>query len=313
MPQQQKLQPIDDAFPDFFFVPGQHNGRYPNANSLLVLTNENPQEALLMDAGIGRHTLQKILHNMQITKVWLSHWHEDHVYGCPLLRKSGATIACHPNDIPVLQDVSLFNMLYKVTDTSLQKMFDEVLQSLGIENIPVVESLHTGKMYNVGNDHIIQVIHTPGHTKGHCCFYFPEARLIFLADIDLSGLGPWYGALDSSVDDFERSIQSVLALNAEYVITSHKGLYKGKVEIKKELQLYLDIIYNRDQRILVALGERKPKTSQDLVGKQIVYKNYNGEFKDYLPIAEGIMINLHLTRLLQKGKIAKEGTGYILQ
>jgi glyoxylase-like metal-dependent hydrolase (beta-lactamase superfamily II) len=316
MSQQQLLQPIDDAFPDFFFVRGQNDARYPNSHSLLIQTKDNPREALLIDAGVGQHTLLNILPTTNITKVWLSHWHEDHSYGCTILRQKGATIACHPDDIPVLRDASLINKMYITGGTPIGKYFAAVLESLGIEDLPVVDPLESGQAYNIGNDHRIQVIHTPGHTKGHCCFYLPEARLLFLADIDLSAIGPWYGALDSNVDDFEQSIQSVMALNAEIAISSHMGLFKGASEIKTRLQQYLNIIYDRDRLILEALGERTPKTAEQLVGKRIIYKKYAAKVKewiDYLYIAERFMINSHLTRLLNLGKIIKTGAGYVAQ
>jgi glyoxylase-like metal-dependent hydrolase (beta-lactamase superfamily II) len=313
MSQPPRLQSIDDAFPDFFFIPGQNDGRYPNSHSLLVLTNENPREALLMDAGVGRRSLLKILPTTKITRVWLSHWHEDHSYGCTLLRRKGATIACHPDDIPILNDVSRLHEMYMTAGTPLAQLFAAVVETLGIENLPVVDPLESGRSYNVGNDHSIQVIHTPGHSKGHCCFYLPEARLIFLADIELSSLGPWYGAIDSTVDDFEASINKVMGLKVEMAVTSHKGVFKGAAEIKKQLQQYLAIIYDRDRLILEGLRENTPKTAQDLVGKQIIYKKYNPEWKAYLLIAERYMIGLHLARLQKKGKVSETDMGYVAQ
>ncbi len=311
MVQSETLQPVDEAFPDFFFISGQNLGRYPNSHSLLILTKDDPKEALLIDAGVGRRTLLKVLPSIAIKRVWLSHWHEDHSYGCTMLCRKGATVACHNLDIPVLKDVSLLHKMYMTAGTPLVKLFDMVLDSLGIENLPAVDPLESGQTTNIGNDHTIQVIHTPGHSKGHCCFYLPESRLIFLADIELSSLGPWYGAIDSDVDDFEASIKKVIGLNVEYAVTSHKGMFKGAAEIKTQLQKYLDILYDRDRLILEGIGKTTPKTAQDLVGRQIIYKKYNPEWKDYLMIAERHMIGLHLTRLEKLGKIQKVDGGYV--
>ncbi len=311
MIQSEALPLVDDAFPDFYFISGQNLGRYPNSHSLLILINDDPKEALLIDAGVGRRTLIKILPKVNISRVWLSHWHEDHSYGCTMLYRKGATVACHNLDIPVLKDVSILHKMYMTAGTPLAKLFDMVLDSLGIKNLPAVDSLEAGQTINVGNDHNVQVIHTPGHSKGHCCFYLPESRLIFLADIELSSLGPWYGAIDSDVDDFEASIKKVMGLNLEYAITSHKGIFKGAAEIKTQLQQYLNILKDRDRLILEGIGQKTPKTAQELVGKQIIYRKYNPEWKDYLMIAERHMIGLHLARLEKRGKLRKVDGGYV--
>ncbi|MHA1432095.1 MAG: MBL fold metallo-hydrolase [Candidatus Freyarchaeota archaeon] len=69
----------------------------------------------------------------------------------------------------------------------------------------------------------LQVLHTPGHSRGHCCFLLPEEKIVFLSDIDLTSFGPWYGALDSNVDDFIDSIEKLKRMSFEIAVTSHKG------------------------------------------------------------------------------------------
>ncbi|GAH49589.1 unnamed protein product, partial [marine sediment metagenome] len=58
--------------------------------------------------------------------------------------------------------------------------------------------------------------------------------------------------------------------------------------------------------------EKIPKTTKDLIKKRIVYKNYEGEFANYLVISEDFIIQNHFDRLIQKGIIKKEDNGYIL-
>ncbi|MFX1254293.1 MAG: MBL fold metallo-hydrolase [Promethearchaeota archaeon] len=303
---------IDGQLPNFYFVSGENDGRYPNSHSLLITTSEKNNEAILFDSGIGHSLIKRILKDFKITKVFLSHWHEDHISGNYLLKKQGANFFCHPLDAPLLRDVSKFQEFYDTAGSPVADVFQEILSALKIENLTEIHKLKNNQEVQVGNDQKIKVLHTPGHSAGHCCYYEPEKRLIYLADIDLTGLGPWYGCLDSSVDDFEKSIRGLMEMNIEFAISGHKGLFTGKNEIKKQLKNYLDVIYIRDSKILDELSETKPKPIKELIGKGIVYKNYNNEWKEYLLIAENQMISKHVSRLIKKKKISKVDDGFLL-
>ena len=52
----------------------------------------------------------------------------------------------------------------------------------------------------------LEVLPAAGHTPGHSCFYFPRQELLFLADVDLTPFGPWYGDKSSSLEDFEATL-----------------------------------------------------------------------------------------------------------
>ncbi|MHA2296591.1 MAG: MBL fold metallo-hydrolase [Candidatus Hodarchaeales archaeon] len=304
------LNVIDESLPDFYFVEGDNNGRYPFSHSILMKTSVN--DAILFDTGIGHESINRLSKELNITHVFLSHWHEDHVSGNYLLIKVNADFLCHELDTGILKDVSLFQEYYDTAGTLVGNNFHEILSSLKIVNLTDIQELKNNQEVKFDEDKIIRVIHTPGHSAGHCCYYEPDSKLIFLADIDLSGLGPWYGCTDSNVDDFERSIKELLDMNIEYAVTSHKGLIIGETQIKKRLKEYLEIIYLRDDKILSKLSESKPKTVKELIGKGIIYKNYR-EWKDYLLIAENQMISKHISRLIKNNKVYNRGESLFLK
>jgi glyoxylase-like metal-dependent hydrolase (beta-lactamase superfamily II) len=259
------LSVINDKRPNFYFVSGENDGRYPNSHSLLIKTSEKHNEAILFDSGIGHNLVKRMLKDFKITTVFLSHWHEDHVSGNYLLKKQGATFYCHHLDAPLLRDVSKYQEFYDTVGSSVAEFFQEILSALKLENLTEIHELKNNQEIQVGNAHKIRCLHTPGHSAGHCCYYEPENRIVYLADIDLSGLGPWYGCLDSSVDDFEKSIQTLIEMNIEYAISGHKGLFTGKSEIKKQLKSYLDVIHIRDNKVLDELTETKPRSIKELI------------------------------------------------
>lgn len=302
---------IDENIPNFYFVPGENNGIYPNSHSLLIKTSENNNETILIDSGLGHGQVGRVIKDFKITKVFLSHWHEDHISGNYLLKKQQAKFFCHSLDAHMLRDISKFQEYYDTAGSPVEDFFQEILVSMNLENLTDIHELRNNQEIKIEEDVKIQVLHTPGHSEGHCCYYEEQNRLIFLADIDLSGLGPFYGCLDSNVDVFEMTIQKVMELDMEYAISGHKGVVIGKSEIKDQLKKFLETINKRDNKILDELSEVKPKTVKELIGKGIIYKNYS-YMKDYLFIAENQMISKHIPRLVKKRKISKDGKKLLL-
>jgi glyoxylase-like metal-dependent hydrolase (beta-lactamase superfamily II) len=63
---------------------------------------------------------------------------------------------------------------------------------LKVENAKVNSTFEDNEIIDIGEDYKMKVIHTPGHSAGHCCFYELNSKIAFLADIDFSSFGPWY-------------------------------------------------------------------------------------------------------------------------
>ncbi len=302
---------IDESIPEYFFIPALQNASYPFSHSILIKPNPESNLAFMIDSGIGHTTIKRILKDFNISKTFLSHWHEDHISGNYLLQKHGSGFFCHPKDSQILQNLNQIQKLYNTKGTVVEGIFKELIQSLKLVDLPQISPLIPDEFILCNNSVKLQIIHTPGHSAGHCCFYDSKHQFIFLGDIDLTGLGPWYGCLDSNLIDFEKSIQKLLQLNIVLAVSSHKGIYQGEKRISEELKKYLEVISKRDEKILNYLSPSKPTRPIDLVGKNIIYKKY-GYIKDYLFIAEQIMIKQHFDRLIDLEKIIKQGENYFL-
>jgi len=62
----------------------------------------------------------------------------------------------------------------------------------------------------------VEIIETPGHTKDHVCFYFPNSHVIFTADTIFSmGCGRMF---EGTADEFFDSTQEIKALPDETLI-----------------------------------------------------------------------------------------------
>jgi len=292
---------ISDNLDDVCFLEGELNGKYPYSHSILI-------KDVLIDTGISTRFLRKLKREIKIKKIILSHWHEDHISGNRIFPE--VPFLCHPLDKAIIEDISKMKKYYDLIGTSFEEEFEDLMKSFRLKNISVSKDLKDGEILNLGNGYDLEVIHTPGHTAGHCCFYEPNYKFAFLADIDLSSF-PFYGGVDSNLIELENSIEKIKRFDINIAISAHKGIIKGKKKILQGIEKFENTIKFRDKTILNNLKEKTPINSEDLVGKNLIYKNYS-EFKDYELIAERIMIEKHFQKFMEHKIVEKKERGYIL-
>ena len=144
----------------------------------------------------------------------------------------------------------------------------------------------------------VRFMHLPGHTPGNMCLHFLEKNAVYLADIDLTPFGPWYGNRYSDIDAFLDSIERVKTIRADTWYTAHgDGVIEG--DITGRLDAFAAVIADRESRILSSLS--RPRTLAGIVDEAIVYgKRWDPpEMFDYF---EGTMVSKHLARLECSGK-----------
>ncbi|MFX1549103.1 MAG: MBL fold metallo-hydrolase [Promethearchaeota archaeon] len=295
------IQPISDEFKEIYFIKGARDGKYPYSHSLLI-------KDLLIDTGISSRILRKLKRLNPINTVLLSHWHEDHTSGNRLL--PSAKFLIHSKDKFLIENVDKFNEFYGVSNSSAEEDFEWLMEGLKLENTKIEKHLDDNQIIKVGNNFKIKVIHTPGHTAGHCAFLELNSNIAFFADIDLTNF-VFYAGVDSNLMDFENSIEKLNRLNIQTAITGHRGIIEGEKVIKQELGKYKSIIYKRDERILADFSERSPKNVIDFKNRNFIYKYYS-QFKEYEIVAEMIMIQKHFDKFIKSRLIEQEGNGYIL-
>ncbi|MFW9821068.1 MAG: MBL fold metallo-hydrolase [Candidatus Thorarchaeota archaeon] len=295
------IQPITEEFSKINFIKGARDGKYPYSHSLLI-------GDFLIDTGISSRLLRKLKRIYPINNVLISHWHEDHTSGNRLLPNSKFYI--HSSDKFLIENVNKFNEFYGISNSPAEEEFDWLMEGLKLENTKVDYNLEDNQIINVNSDFRIKVIHTPGHTAGHCAFLELESKIAFLADIDLTNF-VFYAGIDSNLMDFEDSIQKLKKYQFNTAISGHRGIIEGAKIIKEELSNYLSIVHKRDNQILSHLSEKSPKNTIDFKNRNFIYKYYS-QFKEYQIIAEMIMIQKHFDKFLEKHLIEEKGNGYVL-
>jgi len=295
------IHSISDEFPEIYFIEGARNGKYPYSHSLLI-------EDYLIDTGISTRLLRKLKRKFQINNVLLSHWHEDHTSGNRIF--PNANFLIHFNDKYLIENVDKFNDYYGISNTSAAETFAGLEEGLKLKNTKIEKTFEDNDIIKVGDHLTLKIIHTPGHTAGHCSFYELNSKIASLADIDLTNF-VFYAGIDSDLLDFEKSIEKLEQINIDIVATGHRGIIEGKKTIKEELKNYKSIIYKRDDRILSQFSEIKPIMVNDFKGKNFIYKYYSF-FKEYEIVAELIMIQKHFEKFLIQKLISPKDNGFIL-
>ena len=154
----------------------------------------------------------------------------------------------------------------------------------------------------------LEVIHAPGHTMDHCCFYLPSLNMILSADIDLSRFGPWYGHLESDLGQFRRSVVMVRDLDPHILVSGHRlPMFGG---IQKGLDEYLEIFEARNRRVLDFVGPGR--TREQMVDAALIYGRFP-RLPQLLRYWEGVMLDKHLAELMERGLIRQEGQTYYVR
>jgi len=182
------------------------------------------------------------------------------------------------------------------------------LRKPGYRPRPADGFLEDGQIINVGETRF-EVLHLPGHIYGHCGFIFHDEGFIYTGDIDLNRFGPWYGNISSDVDDFIRSINKLIEIQPDMMITSH-GPRPVTSGIKSGLTRYRDIIYQREEEI-VKLLYRGKHTVWEIGAELPIYKRLL-EPREVFYLYECAMDWKHLQRLERQGRVERKGDKYYL-
>jgi len=291
----------DEAYGRSWLLRGPDGGRYPDGNSLLVRGRE---ETVLIDPSLGIRGRADELQGVDWSLA--SHCHEDHVAG--LDRFADRPFRLHEADAPGIESLAGFLEIYGFPP-DIEALFSKVLVGqFHFAPRGDAETFGEGATFDLGGVQI-EVIHTPGHTRGHCCFRIddPEADgpLLYLGDIDLSSFGPYYGDAWSDLEAFERSLARVREIDARWYATFHHIGVLDRTDFLARLDRFEAVIASREQRLLEYLAE--PRSLDEIAAHRFVYRP-----QDEVLFAEAVerrSMGQHVDRLVRQGRVAEVEPG----
>ncbi len=176
-----------------------------------IIGDETTREAMVIDPGDDIADILALTgkHNLQVKQIVVTHAHIDHVGGAMKLRAAtGASILLNQND------------------SALLKMLDIQAAWIGMPapgRVEIDQSVGESDKVQAG-PLVAQVMHTPGHTEGSICLYFPAEKKLIAGDTLFAGS---IGRTDLPGGSFDKIIRSlhekVLALPDDTVVVPGHG------------------------------------------------------------------------------------------
>jgi len=176
-----------------------------------IIGDETTHEAMVIDPGDDIEDVLAIVrqNKLEVKQIVITHAHIDHVGGAMKLRAAtGAPILLNQNDYALL------------------KMLDVQASWLGMatpDKVTIEASIADGESLQAGSLKA-NVIHTPGHTEGSVCLYFPAEKLLIAGDTLFARS---IGRTDLPGGSFEKIIRSlknrVMALPDDTVVIPGHG------------------------------------------------------------------------------------------
>lgn len=280
--------------------PGERNGKYPEGNQVLV---RGADARAALDTMLVANRIGPEFDTTDL--VVMSHVHEDHMAG--LHRLPNAPVHVHEADIEAARSWEGLAAAYGVTDpAALSEMRSQFERDFFYAPRPDARSFADGASWDLGGARI-RAIHTPGHTAGHCVLLIEPEGVAYIADIDLTGFGPYYADASSTLAGFRHSLALLPDIPAKVWVTAHhRGVYTEREALLNDLAAYVAKIGERERRLLAMLGD-EPKTLAQLVEQRLLYpQNYDSP---WVTSAETRTISQHLDELLADGRVRMEAPG----
>ena len=131
-----------------------------------LIHDADTKECIIVDPGDNAAFIERGIEGLGVkpVAVLLTHAHYDHIGALPEIKeKYNIPVYIHEKDVPMLENrmLNMGNIEIRLTEDDAVLKGGEELDLLGRR---------------------VQVIHTPGHTPGGVCYYFPDEKMLISGD-----------------------------------------------------------------------------------------------------------------------------------
>lgn len=183
---------------------------------------------LLIDTAqkYNRENILKVAKENEISKILITHHHEDHTGNVAFLMDQLKVDAyAHPKTVKIIGKGYRMSPLAKLINGSVERA---ALKPL-LEN-ELIETEH----------HMLQPIHTPGHSEDHYCYYEKNKGWLFSGDLYVADKIKYFATYESLFTQIE-SLKKLVALDFDTLFCSHNPKVKnGKKHLQNKLRFFED-------------------------------------------------------------------------
>jgi glyoxylase-like metal-dependent hydrolase (beta-lactamase superfamily II) len=159
--------------------------------------------------------------------VVLTHCHPDHLEAAVQLQRSGAKLAMHADEIAYMNGEG------RALATALGMNFPEITFDVIL-----------GEGGLTLGDETLEVIHTPGHSPGHVCLYWPKHKALIAGDLVFAqGVGR-VDFTGGSGEQLKESIKKVAAYDIELLLPGHGPILRGKEQVARNFQVIEQVYFS---------------------------------------------------------------------
>ncbi len=182
----------------------------PLDNNVYLVVDEGTKQAAAIDTALGGQSLRAMADNLGVAILCIlnTHGHPAHTADdAPLKAATGAKLA--------IFEVDAYRLARNATES---RWFLPAPPPATTADILLKE----GAVVQMGGV-ALQVIHTPGHTEGSCCFYDAADGVLFSGDTLLAGSPGRTDSLGASPAKMKTSIQRLAQLPPETKVLPGHG------------------------------------------------------------------------------------------
>ena len=196
---------------------------HPTANNANTYLITGPQTVLIDPGheqlfGHVRDGLERLhLSPRDIDLVLITHGHPDHMEAVRIFLDTTTSVALHHDELGFLRTMGAhYGEAHRIA-----RWEPEILLAEG--------DLQIGDLG-------LRVLHTPGHSPGSVCLYWPEQKILFSGDLVFA---QGVGRTDLPGGDGEtlkQSIRRIAALDVEILLPGHGGFLTGVPRIRENFK-----------------------------------------------------------------------------
>jgi glyoxylase-like metal-dependent hydrolase (beta-lactamase superfamily II) len=282
------------------------------------------KDVTLIDTGLQTDESRQALHHHldalkipvdRITRILITHIHPDHFgLAAELREQARAELIIHRLEVALMEPryARAEDLVHDVAEwlskNGVPPAEADFLKSASMaarEFVKVVEPdvlLEGAERLPIDGSEL-EVIWTPGHSPGHCCFYWPSRKLLFSGDHLLPKISPNIGLHPQSgadpLDDYVESLARIDRLEVDLVLPAHGDPFDDHRARIKSIELH----HEERKATLVALTRDGAKSGWELAGELFHGIRDRNVFQQRLALQETLA---HCQSLAVEGRLRKQ-------